>query len=225
MILRPCRTLLALLGVVLTAGAAPCTALPLAEEADLSLLQRNCRRLLEGLPARDCPLSAETKKKLLPLLQPGIKDPKAAALEIQELLDPSCLLAVTINPESRVKAMRGPAAAELRVDREVTSLIKVLNEAGVTRGLLITGPQLCPPGRSDSTRWLEARLQADGPLSKQLSGQKVEYLLLRLIGRQAGKREATLKFDVGQGTQDLGFRAELPILFTVRPAVQQPAKP
>ena len=54
-------------------------------------------------------------------------------------------------------------------------------------------------------------------LGKTLSGQPVEYVLLRLTARQAGKREATLMFDVGQGTQDLGFRNEVPILFTVRP--------
>jgi hypothetical protein len=40
---------------------------------------------------------------------------------------------------------------------------------------------------------------------------------VRLAAHEAGKREATLKFDVGQGTQDLGFRAEVPVLFTVRP--------
>ena len=39
-----------------------------------------------------------------------------------------------------------------------------------------------------------------------------------LIHNVAGKREATVGFDIGQGTQDLGFRAEVPILFTVRPA-------
>jgi hypothetical protein len=40
---------------------------------------------------------------------------------------------------------------------------------------------------------------------------------LRLTARESGKREATLKFDAGQGTQDLGFRAEVPLLFRVAP--------
>ena len=40
-----------------------------------------------------------------------------------------------------------------------------------------------------------------------------------IYSSEAGRREATLTFDVGQGTQDLGFRAEVPVLFTVRPAV------
>ena len=43
---------------------------------------------------------------------------------------------------------------------------------------------------------------------------------MRLIhcSTQAGKREAVISFDVGQGTQDLGFRSEVPVLFDIRPA-------
>src|SRR5205814_6561641 len=41
---------------------------------------------------------------------------------------------------------------------------------------------------------------------------------IELYSRDAGQREAKLSFNVGQGTQDLGFRNELPILFTCRPA-------
>ena len=40
-----------------------------------------------------------------------------------------------------------------------------------------------------------------------------------IYSSEAGRREATIAFDVGQGTQDLGFRAEVPVLFTVKPAV------
>ena len=57
---------------------------------------------------------------------------------------------------------------------------------------------------------------APAPLGKTLSGRRLEYLVLELQAGEAGKREATLKFDAGQGTQDLGFRAEVPILFRVR---------
>ena len=84
----------------------------------------------------------------------------------------------------------------------------LLNEAGVTNRLVVGGTE-----RS----WLEARIVAGKPLRPTLSGATVEYMLLSLKAAEAGKREATLKFDVGQGTQDLGFRAEVPILFTVKP--------
>ena len=40
-----------------------------------------------------------------------------------------------------------------------------------------------------------------------------------IYSNEAGQREATLSFDVGQGSQDLGFRSEIPVLFNVRPAI------
>src|SRR6185436_8694935 len=58
------------------------------------------------------------------------------------------------------------------------------------------------------------------PLTANLSGLEVEYMLALIHSRDAGKREATLAFDVGGTTQDLGFRAELPVLFEIRPAVR-----
>ena len=42
--------------------------------------------------------------------------------------------------------------------------------------------------------------------------------MLELYSRDTGKREAKLAFDVGQGTQDLGFRNELNVLFDCEPA-------
>ena len=57
------------------------------------------------------------------------------------------------------------------------------------------------------------------PMTRNLSGLKVEYALALIYSSEAGQREAIIGFDAGQGTQDLGFRGELPVLFTVRPAV------
>ena len=54
-------------------------------------------------------------------------------------------------------------------------------------------------------------------MTANLSGLKVEYAIALIYSSEAGKREATLGFDVGQGTQDLGFRGEVPVLFDVRP--------
>jgi hypothetical protein len=41
----------------------------------------------------------------------------------------------------------------------------------------------------------------------------LEYRILSLYGRDVGPHEATLALDVGQGTQVLGFRAEIALLF------------
>lgn len=49
-------------------------------------------------------------------------------------------------------------------------------------------------------------------------GLGLDYRIVRLYSREAGRREAGLAFDVGQGSQDLGFRNEVPILFDCRQA-------
>ena len=48
----------------------------------------------------------------------------------------------------------------------------------------------------------------------------VEYRVVSLYSRDAGKREARIGFNVGQGTQDLGFRNELNVLFDCEPGVE-----
>jgi hypothetical protein len=53
----------------------------------------------------------------------------------------------------------------------------------------------------------------------QLSGLELEYRIIQLYSRDAGRREARISFNVGQGTQDIGFRNDTDILFTCRPAV------
>ena len=150
------------------------------------------------------------------LLKDEPLDPDAAAAAVQKLLDPCCLLVVSINPESRVKAARGPAAAELIQDQERIVLVKVQNDAGSTAALSASGPEIREAGEPNDERWLEAAPATEPPFAAKLSGRRLEYVVLRLTAHEAGKREATFRFDVGQGTQDLGFRAETPILFTVR---------
>jgi len=192
--------------------------LPLVDLVETKKLREHSKQLLQFLESQKASVPAETTRKLRALLK--VEDSPSADFSerVQKLLDPCCLAAVSINPESRVKATRGPAAAQLVFGQERLFLIKVVNEAGVTHGLAIGGLQASSQGRIDGTHWLQAAILTDPPLRKTLTGEKLEYAALRLTAREEGRREANLKFDVGQGTQDLGFRAELPILFTVRPA-------
>jgi hypothetical protein len=143
-------------------------------------------------------------------------DPAAASAAVQKLLDPHCLIAVSINAESRVKASRGPAVVRLEQNRPAVVLLKVNNDGGVTHALRVYGPELVRAGERGAGSWLEAALLTEAPFAPELTGRRLEYRLLRLTARATGKREATFQFDVGQGTQDLGFRAEVPILFSVR---------
>jgi hypothetical protein len=190
----------------------------MASNVDKARLRAHCQRLLDELDHLKSPLPAETGRDLKLLLASDTKDADDFAADVQKLLDPRCLIVVTINPESRVKALRGPAAAELQQGRDTVVLVKVVNEAGVTGTMAVAGPQVRSDNQETAGRWLEAAVLRGTPLGKGLAGDRVEYVLLRLKAHEAGKREATLRFDVGQGTQDIGFRAEVPVLFTVRPA-------
>ncbi len=194
---------------------APGRALPVVDGVPFPVVQDNCTRLLRALEQLKAPLPGDTHQALRKALAGGTAKPEAAVAQVQKLLDRHCLIGITINPESRVKAERGPAAAELLKGRPAFVLVKVHNEAGVTHALKVTGPQLRGPDRAEAGWWLTAAVQTEPPLRKTLGGRVLEYVVLRLEAHEAGKWEATLRFDVGQGTQDLGFRAEVPVLFKV----------
>lgn len=144
-------------------------------------------------------------------------DPRKQVREVQKILDSHCLLGVSINPESRVKAARGGLRLTLRQGETQSALVRVHNEGGVTHALRVSSEQACQPGSRDRDRWLELSLVNEAPFDNRLSGRLVEYRLIKLRPQQSGKREAVFTFDVGQGSQDLGFRSDLPILFTIQP--------
>jgi hypothetical protein len=193
-------------------------------DAEGQPLAGNASRLLQALEFVGAPLAAQTREGLAPALK------ALDARKIQETLDPHVLVVVTVNPESRVKVKRGPAAASLQQGGYTPVLIKVINEGGIASALHIASPQAGPiffGGRSkvkspklvDKNHFLDIDMYTSQPMTEKLSGLKVEYALAMIYSKDAGKREATLGFDVGQGTQDLGFRAEVPIVFDIRPAI------
>ncbi|MCA9168039.1 MAG: CehA/McbA family metallohydrolase [Planctomycetales bacterium] len=197
-------------------------------------LAQNVRRLLEALDYLGEPLPPSTTQKLTQ----AIKAEDSAAL--QELLDPAALAIISINPEQRVKVARGPAAARLQQAGYRPVLLKILNDAAAAPRLRISSPQAGPVyagtveqilRRQAQTelkinenvnrehRFLDVELFDKSPMTARLSGLAVEYVVALIYSSEAGQREATLVFDIGQGTQDLGFRSELPVLFTIDPAV------
>jgi hypothetical protein len=184
-------------------------------------LAANVGRLLQALDFLGTPLPEETTKKI----EKAIEARDAAGL--QQLLDPHVLAVVTLSPEARVKASRGPAKGVLQQGGYTPVLLKVVNDSTVTRALRIRSPQAravfagggAKPGPIDKTSFLEVEVYTKQPMTASLSGLKVEYALALIYSKESGQREATLAFDVGEGTQDLGFRAEVPVLFEVKPAV------
>ena len=70
-----------------------------------------------------------------------------------------------------------------------------------------------------ASRFLEVSLYRRRPLQPSLSGLQLEYVLLQVYSREAGLREAKIGFHVGQGTQDIGFRNAINVLFNCLPSV------
>ena len=204
----------------------PVTAQPLAA---------NVTRLVEALDFMGASLSPDVKRSIAEAVAKPDGD------RLQQLVDERALFIVELNPESRVKVRRGPAAATLQQSGYTPVIVKVVNLSTVTKELRVTSPQagqvyagMSPLSArrmqreplleaevktANTNHFLDVEMFARPPMTPHLSGLEVEYALALIHSRDAGKREATIAFDVGGGTQDLGFRAEVPVLFDIQPAV------
>ena len=163
----------------------------------------------------------------------ALQNEAAAAAELERVLDRYVLVVVTINPESRVKVDPGSVKPELVEKGTRNFLVKVLNGAGVTSRLQVqsenSGAAYIPSDGSAEPpakltpeqaqqRWADITLFDKSPMSERLSGLPLEYSIIEIYSRDAGQRSAKLSFNVGQGTQDIGFRNEATILFNALPA-------
>ncbi|MBM3457688.1 MAG: hypothetical protein FJX77_04055 [Armatimonadetes bacterium] len=190
------------------------------ERVDLQPLAAQAQRVVETLEYLGAPVTPADRRAIT---ESG-GEPAGQAARIQRALDRYCLCVIQINPESRVKAAPGPARPTLVQNGWRTFLVKVINEAGVTARLNVESPSAgrLAGSRKDqvANRWLDLLPYTSQPFRPELSGLEVEYRILSLYSRDVGKREAKLLFNVGQGTQDIGFRNDLDLLFTAVPAAE-----
>jgi hypothetical protein len=208
-------------------GAIRAEPLPVVEAVEYQPFSAQVRRVVEALDMLGQPLPDAVKGRIAQAERST--DQAAAVKAIQQALDEHCLIGIAINPESRVKAVQGPAPAALMQHGWRVFLVKVQNEAGVTAELRAASPNAAPLYRRSSSspepkrtippseiplRWMDVQVFRDRPLKPSLSGLEVEYVLLQVYSRDAGRREAKISFNVGQGTQDLGFRSDVDVLFT-----------
>ncbi|MEO6188727.1 MAG: CehA/McbA family metallohydrolase [Ginsengibacter sp.] len=192
-------------------------------------------RIQQALSFLGSSLSVQDIKKLEALQHksPGAEVTK----QIQQILDPYCIAIVQINPEARVKVKRGEAKATLIQGGWANFLIKVYNDAGVNAPLNVESPNALSPFHAPSgdpkvkpanvvtagqsaNRFLEMGLYRGSPLLPNLSGLKLEYAVVQIYSKDAGKREVEMGFNIGQGTQDIGFRNTTSFLFNIQPAVK-----
>ena len=196
--------------------------LPLVRNVDLQPLIAQVKRVIAAMEYLGAPLAEGDRGALEGAFRLGDASSNEAGERIQRVLDRSCLVGVEINPEARVKVLTGPAAPELVQHGWRQFLVKVHNEAGSTAALRGASAQAQPlagsPPEEIDDRWLDLMTFDRQPLTETLSGLVLEYRIVQLYSCDAGNREATIGFNVGQGTQDIGFRNEVPILFRCLPA-------
>ena len=189
-------------------------ALPMVENVELQPLAAQAKRIVEASEYLGSPFAKEDRDAL---------EKAANVQEIQRVLDKHCLFGVNINPEMRVKVAQGQARPALVEQGWRQFLVKVANEAGTTAQLKAESPSgqklFNSPKEEIVNRWLELQMFDQQPLTKALSGLPLEYRIIQLYSRDAGKRDAKFAFNVGQGTQDIGFRNEVDVLFDCEAAL------
>ena len=160
-------------------------------------------------------------------------DEGAAVAELEKILDRYALAIVDINAESRVKVEPGPAKPELVEGGTRLFLVKVINRANVTAPLRVASPnsgnvyipstgnpepklELTP--QDAAGRWAEISIYDKPPMERRLSGLALDYRVLQIYSRDSGQRSAQISFNVGQGSQDIGFRNDILVLFNAQAA-------
>ena len=210
--------------------------LPVVNNVEPQPFIAQVKRLIEAADYLGSPFSPEEKSAL----DDAVAQSNTASCErVQAILDRHCLFGVTINPEARVKVVRGPAQPELVEQGWRQFLVKVQNESGSTAPLIAVSPNAISLFESGSANtpsdkeyrkrgdtsprvpaglWLDLQSFDKQPLKPALSGLSLEYRIVQLFSRDAGKREARFSFNAGPGNADSGSRSQVDVMFNCLPA-------
>jgi hypothetical protein len=201
-----------------------------AAQVPLQPLAQQVRRLEDAMNYLGQPFPAADHSAINAAI--ANTDAGAAAAKLEEILDKYALAIVDINAESRVKVAPGPAKPELVEGGTRLFLVKVINHANVTAPLRVASPnsgpvyiqssgspepklELTPQNAVD--RWAEISIYDQPPMDRRLSGLALDYRVLQIYSRDHGQRSADISFNVGQGSQDIGFRNDILVLFNALP--------
>jgi hypothetical protein len=230
------------LALLLLALAAPASAaeLPKVTKVELQPLAAQARRVAEALELLGAPLSEADRKALASAADE--KDSARGVEAIQNVLDQRCLAGLRIEgkaPTSYVlHAQPGPARPRLAEQGWRVFLVKVYNDAGVNNlQVRADSPNALPlTNRSTGSpapkvvsvaevgkRFLHLMMYGGQPLLPNLSGLELEYRVLQVYCRDAGRKEATLNFGLTRSERDrmpfVTAGESLPFLVESAPAV------
>ncbi len=194
-----------------TAGINPAAhgaELPKVSKVELQPLAAQAERVAQALELLGAPLTASDRQTLV---QAG-KDKQNGVAVIQQILDQRCLAGLSIRGTKgspTLEAIPGPARPELAEQGWRVFLVKVFNEAGIDNlELRGTSPNAAPLTRRSTNspdprvesvavvrkRFLELDSYTSQPLVRGLSGLELEYRILQVYCRDAGRKEANLGF-------------------------------
>lgn len=191
------------------------------------------KEIIKNREDRGLGISDEDKVLLLKMIE-NDED----VLNITNVLDKYVLFNVEINAESRTKIENGSAEPILFQNGWKSFLVSVENLAGVTSKLTMQSEQskanydggekiygMAGVGKGEvitnekmTDRWLVFELSSLIKEGNSLSGLTKEYFIIDLYSRDSGSRMAKFNVDCGEGTQDIGKRAETNRLFKCLPS-------
>ena len=195
---------------------------PVVRRVEVQPLLAQVRRLVAATSYLGSPLRPDDRQSL----EAADKNHDAVAA-IQRVLDPYCLLGLTLHPGAPPVTVLGPAEPELVQHGWRQFLVKVHNAAGVDAGLRAASDAARPLAGSAAdevtARWLDLMMFDRQPLAETLSGLALEYRILQLYSRDAGQRRASLAFELVWPEESLGpsidWRGnEVAVRFDCRPA-------
>lgn len=166
-----------------------------ADDFDVDALRDNARDIATDNAAQQLFTPAELTQLR------ALVDNEADINDIDQLLQTKAPIEISINPEARVSVKRTAAMVpDLSCDKPSPWLVRVVNQGFVTSSLnVFTDDQSIE------------KLAAIEIGKKRLTGSAVEYRILsmKLSSQPVG---ATLRFNAGNDTYDLGNRSRLSLL-------------
>jgi hypothetical protein len=198
--------------MAIVALAARAHTLPVATGVEVQPLIAHVKRVLATLDSISAPIDAEEMQSLEAAFV--VSDAEKSSAAIQHALDHRCLFLVRIEANARVLLVRGIARPELVAGGSRAFLVKVVNEAGATAPLRLD----LSAARGEGEPWLDATLVAKQPETDALTGERLEYRILRLESRESGKRVASFGFYLGQEKPQREAMMRVSMLFNSLPA-------
>ncbi|MEE2990446.1 MAG: CehA/McbA family metallohydrolase [Planctomycetota bacterium] len=180
--------------------------LPTITSVEAQPLLASIERLIEAMDYVGSPLPGDVVSELQQLS--AADDAARVTSRVQQVLDPFCLVGVSLQEKGPPIVKAGPVKRELLEQGWRTFLVKVVNMPGKTRRLLIESPNAQPlphsPADQVQSRWMQLSSFEGRPLNPNLSGLELEYRILQIYSRDPGTKEALLEFTVSNKAGDDG---------------------